>query len=112
MYDFKSKKRLKTKAAFQSVFTNNARVAYHSFLALYQPNSLPHARLGIVVSKHKVKKAVWRNQLKRVIRESFRHHQALLKGLDIIILLRSECNPLDKQAYQEQIDHLWRYIKT
>jgi len=111
MYDFKSKSRLKTKQDFQSVFSCASKASNRSLLALYRPNSLTDARLGIVVSKNKVKLAVWRNQLKRLIRESFRHHQAQLKGLDIIILLRSECNPLDKHAFREQIDTLWRYLK-
>jgi len=111
MYDFKEKNRLKTKTDFQSIFANGSKAVYRSLLALYLPNSLTYARLGILVSKQKVRQAVSRNLLKRLIRESFRHHQAALKGLDIIILLRSECNPLDKLAYQEQIDQLWRYIK-
>ena len=111
MYDLKRKNRLKSKRDFQSVFANASKASYRSLLALYRPNSHPYARLGIVMSKHKVKHAVWRNQLKRLIRESFRHHQAQLKGLDIIILLRSECNPLDKHAFREQIDSLWRCLK-
>lgn len=112
MFDFKSENRLKKKEDFQSVFDHGSKASYRSLLALYRPNSLDYARLGIVLSKQKVKYAVWRNQLKRLIRESFRHHQAMLKGLDIIILLRSECNPLDKQAYQVEIEHLWHLIKT
>jgi ribonuclease P protein component len=111
MYDFKSKNRLKSKQEFQSVFNNASKVSHRALLALHRTNSLPYARLGIVMSKHKVKFAVWRNQIKRLIRESFRHHRADLKGLDIIILLRSECNPLDKHALREQIDNLWHCLK-
>ena len=71
--------------------------------------SLIHG-LGIVVAKHHLKRAVDRNVVKRLVRESFRHHKESLKGLDIIVLLRSKCTPLDKTALREEIDNLWRQL--
>jgi ribonuclease P protein component len=51
-------------------------------------NGLEHARLGLAVSKKKLKRAVDRNRLKRVIRESFRSHQTMLTGLDLVVVNR------------------------
>jgi ribonuclease P protein component len=45
-------------------------------------------RLGLVVSKKCEKTSVGRNRIKRLIRESFRHHQTQLSGLDIVVLAR------------------------
>jgi ribonuclease P protein component len=56
---------------------------------LARPNEDEVARLGIIVAKRFVKKAVFRNSIKRLIRESFRHQQNQLLGLDIVVLLRS-----------------------
>ena len=79
-------------------------------LALFHPNQLPQARLGIIIPKQHIKLAVSRNVLRRVIRESFRHQQEVLKGLDIIVLIRSKWCPLDKQALRKEVDHLWQKI--
>lgn len=65
-----------------------------------------------MIGKRYLKKAVDRNRLRRVIRESFRYHQEALKGLDIIVLIRSECTPLgNSKALREEVDKLWQSIK-
>jgi ribonuclease P protein component len=43
------------------------------------------ARLGIAVSRRVSSKAAIRNRIKRQIRESFRLHQAMLEGFDIVV---------------------------
>jgi ribonuclease P protein component len=95
---------------FDVVFTKPLKVKRKYLIALYRPNQLPHARLGIVVGKHHVKRAVDRNLLKRVIRESFRQWQEPLKGLDIIVLMRSEWCPLGKKFWRDEIDNLWQLL--
>lgn len=53
---------------------------------LCRPNDLARARLGIAVSKKRCKKAAARNRIRRIIRESFRHAQAGIGGLDVIVM--------------------------
>ncbi len=50
------------------------------------------ARLGVIVAKRVMKRAVDRNRVRRLIRESFRHHQQSLSGLDIVVLVRCNCS--------------------
>lgn len=50
------------------------------------PNGLPHARLGVVVSRKVCNRAVGRNYMKRVTREVFRCHASALAGLDVVVL--------------------------
>jgi ribonuclease P protein component len=78
---------------------------------LYSPNQKPGPRLGIIIPKHHIKRAVDRNLIRRLVRESFRHQKESLKGLDIIVLLRSKCTPLDKKALRDDIDKLWLNLK-
>lgn len=42
-------------------------------------------RMGLVVSKRTVRKAVERNRIKRVLREEFRGRRRFLPALDIVI---------------------------
>lgn len=107
MSEFSRTYRLVSKHDFQSVFVKPNKKTHKCFLLLYQSNQKDYARLGVVISKNHVKLAVNRNQVRRLIRESFRYYKDKLKGLDIIVLLRSKCTPIDKKALRDDIDHLW-----
>jgi ribonuclease P protein component len=102
--------RLVSKHDFQFVFDKPSRVTQKFILALFKPNQQSVARLGIIIGKRHVKRAVDRNLLRRLIRESFRHLQAQLKGLDIIVLMRSEWCPLGTRIWRNEIDNLWQLL--
>jgi ribonuclease P protein component len=104
--------RLVNKAEFQSVFDESTKASQRYLLALYKPNSLTQARVGIIVGKRVAKLAVERNRIKRAIRESFRANQEKLKGLDIIVLARQQSDSLDKVQLREGIDKLWQRLIT
>jgi ribonuclease P protein component len=108
MYGFSRLYRLVSKHDFQSVFATSKKASHQYLLALYQPNQKPHARLGIIIAKRHVRLAVDRNHLRRIIRESFRHEKEALKGLDIIVLMRSKWSPLDNAALRDDIKRLWQ----
>jgi ribonuclease P protein component len=81
--------RLLTAAQYQKVFRQckcKASDRYMSVLAI--PNSLGYARLGSAVSLRNAGGAVPRNRIKRLIRESFRQHQHMLAGWDLVVLVR------------------------
>lgn len=104
--------RLIGKHAFRHVFTNSKRITHSSLLAFYQGREREHQpRLGIIIKKQIVKKAVERNKIRRLIRESFRQIQnaKALRGLDIVILVRSECTSNHK-ILRTNIDHIWNLI--
>jgi ribonuclease P protein component len=107
MYRFSREFRLVSKQDFQSVFANPKKASHKAFLALYKPNHRPYARLGVIISKQYVKRAVQRNLLRRLIREGFRHGKGPLKGLDIIVLLRSEWCSLNQTTLRDDIETLW-----
>lgn len=79
----------------------------------------PYSRLGVIVPKTVIKQAVTRNTYKRLIRESFRKAQNSLKGLELLILIRSNYIPankglkkpgLDKKTFRVEIDQLWQQL--
>ncbi len=104
------KHRLISKAEFKSVFDNAQKISQKHLLVLYKPNQYLYSRLGLVVAKRFANKAVSRNQIKRVLRESFRHSFDI-KGMDIIIIARYQCDTLTKHKLREGIDKLWEKLR-
>lgn len=103
--------RLLTPAHFQQVFQQPPVKAVSKHLTLLaQPNEFSHPRLGITVSKRNARLAVQRNQIKRIIRESFRLKQHNLPGFDIIVIAKPGVTELDKTALRDLSDYLWRKL--
>ena len=73
-------------ADFGRVFDMASRSRDRLFTVLYRRGAGTDARLGMAIAKKHCRKATARNRLKRVIRESFRHHQHELAGIDIVVL--------------------------
>ncbi len=103
--------RLTRKSEFQSVFALASKVTHKYLIALYTPNSFSHARLGIIATKSRLPKAVDRNRLKRVIRESFRATFAELPSIDVIVMLRGQRPTTDPQAIRADVDKLLNLLK-
>jgi ribonuclease P protein component len=67
-------------------------------LTLYcRANQLSFARLALIVPKKFVPSAVQRNRIRRLVRETFRLHQAQLAGLDCVVRLTK---PIGLEAVQ------------
>ncbi len=110
-YTFTRQQRLLTPAQFQAVFQDAPfRASHQQLLILSRPNDLPVARLGLVIAKKHIRQAVGRNRVKRLIRESFRHRQQQLAGLDVIVLARGGLDTLDNRQLLLQLEHQWQRI--
>jgi len=90
------------------VFDKATRSRDQLFTVLYRDNELDFARLGLAISKKHCKKAVDRNRIKRVIRESFRHHSADLAGLDVVVLNQPATTAARNPAMFESLARHWR----
>ena len=68
---FRSQQKLKKEKEFAAVFKKGKRLEVGTFKTYYMENGLPYSRLGVSISK-RVGNAVFRNRIKRVVREWFR----------------------------------------
>ena len=108
-YSFDKRLRLLKAADFQPVFKQaRFKVSSQTVLVLAIENNLRFPRLGLVIAKKNVARAVQRNRIKRLLRESFRLNQHLLAGLDIVILARNGLGSLENPEISRQTDALWQ----
>jgi ribonuclease P protein component len=80
--------RLSGKDSFSAVYDARVREARGPLTVYAKPNALPHARLGLSISR-RVGTAPRRNRIKRLLRESFRFLQHdIPRGYDLIVVAR------------------------
>jgi len=103
-------RRLSKPDEYRQVFNDGLRFADNRFLVLAKPNSLAFARLGLAVSKKNSRRAVDRNRIKRVIRESFRIHQHRLSGLDLVVVTRQGIRRANNNDCFESLRLHWQRV--
>ena len=98
---FRAYNKLRCSKDFAIVFSSRNRSSDCFFLFLAINNKTELARLGLAVPKKNISKAVERNRIKRLIRESFRLRKKRLKGKDIVVFVKKQFDT--KQVKIEQI---------
>jgi len=104
-----------TPGHFQSVFEKPVRFGSRHFTILITPTHLPDDsnkinRLGLAIAKKRVKLAVQRNRIKRIIRESFRLNQHDLPAIDMVVMVKSGIDQLDNKEINQELEKIWRKI--
>jgi ribonuclease P protein component len=79
--------RLVCKADFDRVFADSQRARTDYVVVMARPNQAGHPRLGMVVPKRLLARAVDRNRVKRCVRESFRLLLPELPACDFVVRL-------------------------
>jgi len=101
---FSPDQRLHTPAEFGRVFAEPARSSDRFFTVLARPSGRSAARLGLTVSRRVAKRAVDRNKLKRLARESFRQ-QSALPPWDFVVLARAGADRAERRVLRASLDH-------
>lgn len=108
-HGFPKQVRLLNAADYKAVFSNaECKVSCRFFLILASKNNWTHSRLGLVIAKKNVAKAVQRNRVKRIVREFFRQHGDQLPGLDLVVLARKDIDTLQNSQINARFASLWK----
>ena len=107
---FPRKYRLTEKHEYDRIL--KSRVAAHArcgcFRVLSMQSETAGTRLGLIVGKRQLKRAVDRNRVKRMVRESFRIARMDLASVDIVVQLISPPNA----HLRRDVAAIWEHLKT
>ena len=99
-FRFSKSRRLVSSTEYQLVISHACGSKDTLFFVYARENGRQLSRLGVTVSRRVARRAVDRNRIKRVIRESFRQQENILMGLDIVTIARGATERLEaKQLF-------------
>jgi len=105
---FLKSNRLLTKQDYQDVFKKGKRIYSRTFCLFYRENLDDVARLGVVVGKKKIAKAVNRNVVKRQVREFFRLRKSDISNIDVVVLVtRKMTKGQPSHQLRQELNALW-----
>jgi ribonuclease P protein component len=102
--------RLRRSADFLALRQTSGRLGGRCFSVRYRANGLGLARLGLAVSRRVSKRAVERNRLKRLVRESFRRERAVLPAFDILVIAQAAAAGQPGDVLAGELQTLWRRL--
>ena len=108
--DFPRSKRMLSSEEYDQVFKRPARAGSRGLLILARMNDCSTPRLGLVVPKKVLKRAVWRNRVKRLVRESFRLSQDSLPNADLVFLAKPGIRDISDRDLTSTLNRLWAQI--
>ena len=113
---FPRQRRLVKAIQYRHVFSKARRYKSHAFTILIRKqadnDSVETARLGLAIAKRQVKRAIDRNRVKRLVRESFRQSVDHLPPVDIVVMCRFVVTTMDNQEIFTQLNRLWMSIAS
>lgn len=103
--------RLLSAGDFKRVFDKaEIKVSQANLLILARPNLTDHPRIGFVISKKNIRRAVNRNRVRRIMRESFRLNQHKLPPYDFVILARRGLGEIEREVLHNSISLCWNRL--
>ncbi len=110
LHSFTRQYRLTRPDEFQRVFDDARRYSANGLLILGRNNELSYPRLGFAISKRSIKFASKRNRIKRLARESFRHHKCSLGGIDLVVLGQGSLVTKTNDQIAKAFSMLWQKL--
>jgi ribonuclease P protein component len=104
--------RLITSADFSHVFDKQiARSVDDVFILLAAPSAENRPRVGLAIAKKRAKRAVDRNKLKRVIRESWRLNCQDYGNFDVVVMIKPGAHKHENQVLRDKLSRHWARLE-
>ncbi|QFY89306.1 ribonuclease P protein component [Magnetovirga frankeli] len=103
-------KRLTKTGEFNRVFLARNRIQDRLFSLVYAISDQERARLGLAIAKKNLRRAVDRNRVKRLTRESFRQSWGDLPALDIVVLAKKEVRLASNKQIFQSLESFWQKL--
>ena len=97
---------------FRAVLAKRQRTSDPLFVVYLLENWLDRGRLGLTVSRKVSTRAVQRNRVKRLIRESFRHHSLDVRAFDFVVIAKQATTSASNEAIIASLKTLWTRAKA
>lgn len=104
--------RLRRASDFAALQDAAGRWQGRHFLVRWIAASRGRPRLGLAVSRKVSKRAVVRNRIKRIVRESFRLRRGSLPAVDVLVIARSSAAVIDRVALRDDLEDAWRKLEA
>ena len=99
-----------TSADFNYVFDNPIKSTDSAYIILARVGQTDSPRLGVIVSKKNISSAVKRNHMKRIVRESFRTHKAIINSLDVVVICKKNSARILNEKLFERLHKHWKFL--
>lgn len=109
--DFPRSARLRSAADFSALRSARGRGGNAHFQLRYESTGHDTARVGLAVSRRVSKRAVERNRIKRLVRETFRRARADLPLVDILVIARPAAAGVASLELLGELQQLWRGVR-
>ena len=110
---FSRQSRLLRPSEFKSVFQQATRSGDDCFRIMARVNGIQRNRLGMAVSKKACARAVGRNRIKRVVRESFRARMVgtnMNNTMDFVVLPTGKAAKQSNKVLDESLTTHWQRL--
>jgi ribonuclease P protein component len=104
--------RLRRAADFAALRHATGRLSTAHFSLRWIPSAAGQCRLGLAVSRKVSKRAVARNRIKRVIRESFRAQRGGLPPIDVLVIARASAANLENHVLRSDLEGAWQRLQS
>ena len=94
------------------MYREGRRISSGQIQIIFAPGSGATPRIGLAIAKRILPRAVDRNRVKRLVRESFRHQAAELPLLDVVISLRGRKQRGAPQQLSATLNSLWPRLES
>ncbi|MDP6182511.1 MAG: ribonuclease P protein component [Gammaproteobacteria bacterium] len=96
---------------FQHTFAQGKRYRCRFFTVTARVNELKHPRLGLAISRKHAPRAVERNRIKRVVRESFRCNATRMGPVDIVVQATATARSESSDVLSRKLEVLWSKLE-